>query len=359
MPRSRWWIKAHRRSGLAVVQRLLQGVEHEVGPHRAAHAPAHDAPGEHVDHERHVDEALPGRDVGEVADPQLVGPFGLELPIDPVQRARRLGVRHGGAHDLASHARPAGLARRISRSTVQRATVNAFAAQLPPDLVGSVDLHVGLPDALEPAAQDCIALGPRAAATPDRVDVPRGASSPTGRPATPCRSARPRNAPRCCVDESPHDLNRRSSSAWAKNALASFRISLALRSSRTSRSSSLMRCCSAVVEPARWPVSTSCWRTQRRSVSARAADLGGDRLDGRPLRRVLAAVLQHHAYRALHNLGGKLRGLPHGSILNRRSLLKSRGGSEICERIEQALGFRPNQLSLNYYADGNASMGFH
>jgi hypothetical protein len=30
-----------------------------------------------------------------------------------------------------------------------------------------------------------------------------------------------------------HDFKRRSSSAWAKNALASFRISLARRSSRT------------------------------------------------------------------------------------------------------------------------------
>jgi len=43
------------------------------------------------------------------------------------------------------------------------------------------------------------------------------------------------------VDEGSQDLNRRSSSAWAKITLASFRISLALRSSRTSRSSSLTR----------------------------------------------------------------------------------------------------------------------
>jgi hypothetical protein len=43
------------------------------------------------------------------------------------------------------------------------------------------------------------------------------------------------------VDEIPQDLSRRSSSAWAKNALASFRISLARRSSLTSRSSSFTR----------------------------------------------------------------------------------------------------------------------
>ena len=41
----------------------------------------------------------------------------------------------------------------------------------------------------------------------------------------------------------------RSSSALAKYALANFRISLVWRSSRTSRSSSLMRCCSAAASP--------------------------------------------------------------------------------------------------------------
>src|SRR5205085_11802500 len=60
----------------------------------------------------------------------------------------------------------------------------------------------------------------------------------------------------------------------------------------------------------------------------RAADLAGDRLDRRPLRRVLVLGIEDHAHRAIHNLGGKLRGLPHvGSILNRRSLLEIRGGS--------------------------------
>src|SRR6185312_2242051 len=68
------------------------------------------------------------------------------------------------------------------------------------------------------------------------------------------------------VDEVPQDLNRRSNSAWAKNALASFRISLARRSSLTSRSSSLTRCASAVVTPPRMPVSTSCRWTQPSKV---------------------------------------------------------------------------------------------
>jgi hypothetical protein len=45
------------------------------------------------------------------------------------------------------------------------------------------------------------------------------------------------------VDERLHGLKRRSSSAWAKDALALRRISLAWRSSRTSRSSALIRSC--------------------------------------------------------------------------------------------------------------------
>ena len=31
----------------------------------------------------------------------------------------------------------------------------------------------------------------------------------------------------------------------------------------------------------------------------------------------------------------------------------------ICARIDTALGFRPNNCLLNYYPDGNSSMGFH
>src|SRR3954447_9204621 len=53
----------------------------------------------------------------------------------------------------------------------------------------------------------------------------------------------------------------------------------------------------------------------------RATDLAGDRLDRRPLRRVLVLGVEDHAHRAIYNFRGKLRGLPHlGSILYRRSL---------------------------------------
>src|SRR4029453_3492424 len=67
------------------------------------------------------------------------------------------------------------------------------------------------------------------------------------------------------VDEGDHVLDRRSSSAWAKYAEALRRISLAWRSSRTSRSSALIRSPSALVGPG--PPSRSACRPHFRSVS--------------------------------------------------------------------------------------------
>ncbi len=49
----------------AVVQRLLQGIEDEVGMRRPRDPAADDAAGKDVD-EGHVHEALPGRDIGEI-----------------------------------------------------------------------------------------------------------------------------------------------------------------------------------------------------------------------------------------------------------------------------------------------------
>src|SRR5216683_6052990 len=46
-------------------QRLLQRVQDQFGVHRARHAPADDAPGEHIDHKRDVNEACPRREWSE------------------------------------------------------------------------------------------------------------------------------------------------------------------------------------------------------------------------------------------------------------------------------------------------------
>src|SRR5713226_4605874 len=46
-------------------QRLLQRVQDQFGMHRARHAPADDAPCEHIDHKRDVNEACPRREWSE------------------------------------------------------------------------------------------------------------------------------------------------------------------------------------------------------------------------------------------------------------------------------------------------------
>src|SRR6202167_3240167 len=68
------------------------------------------------------------------------------------------------------------------------------------------------------------------------------------------------------VDERNHGLNRRSSSAWAKYALALRRISLACRSSRFSRSRAFSFVATSVGTPARTPLSRSAFFTHSCSV---------------------------------------------------------------------------------------------
>lgn len=68
------------------------------------------------------------------------------------------------------------------------------------------------------------------------------------------------------VDIGVHFFSWWSSSAWAKKALAVFRISPARRSSRFSRSRARIRSRSAVVTPGRTPLSISVRLTQSNSV---------------------------------------------------------------------------------------------
>ncbi len=59
--------------GTAVAQSLLESIQDEMGLHRARNPPADDPSREGVDDERDMDEARPGRDVGEVREPEPVG----------------------------------------------------------------------------------------------------------------------------------------------------------------------------------------------------------------------------------------------------------------------------------------------
>jgi len=76
---------------------VLERVEHEFGGHAGGGAPAHDHPGEHVDDEGDVDRAGPGRDIGEIGDPQLVRRGRGEVPVDQIRRPVIVVVGDRGA----------------------------------------------------------------------------------------------------------------------------------------------------------------------------------------------------------------------------------------------------------------------
>ena len=231
------------------VQRLFQCNQDKVRVRGGRHLPADDAPGKHVDDEGDVGKALPGRDVGEVRDPQLIGAISPELPVDAIKRAWRLGVHDGGALRLASaHALQALQSHQPFDSTARHA--DTFPIELKPDLVRTIDLQVGVPNTLNLRRQLCITLS----TTRSQGWLPLTCGMKPIRGWGDLQDTADRLDPKLLavlVDEGLQDLMRRSSSAWAKNALASFKISLALRSSRFSRSRSLMRWASAVETPSR------------------------------------------------------------------------------------------------------------
>lgn len=49
-----------------IMKRLVEGIEHEAGMSRPACPPTDDTAGEGINDKGHVNEALPGRDIGEI-----------------------------------------------------------------------------------------------------------------------------------------------------------------------------------------------------------------------------------------------------------------------------------------------------
>jgi putative transposase len=120
----------------------LERVEDHVGAHVRRHPPADDAAAEGVDDEAHIGHARSGRHVGEVGDPQGVGPLGGEVAVHQVRCPDCVRVRDGGEDPLAAPAdaldaqlphQPGGL--------VPADLMTGTAGGLP-ELVGPVDLPV-------------------------------------------------------------------------------------------------------------------------------------------------------------------------------------------------------------------------
>jgi hypothetical protein len=196
------------------MQRLLQGIEDKTGFGAARHPPADEQPGEGVDDEGDVDEAGPGRNVGEIGHPKHVRPLGLEDAIHAVERTRHRLVANRGA--LGSSANDAGKPHLAHQPRHRAASGgNSFAAELAPHLAHTVDSEVLTPDPPDVPPQLDVAPCPRRRF--GRIGMASGMSV-IGRRGNRQHPADRLDPERITVrvDERDHGLDRRSSSAWAK-----------------------------------------------------------------------------------------------------------------------------------------------
>ena len=232
---------------LAGPQRHLRGVEGQLGRHRRGGAPPDDAPRVHVAHERAERHMGPGRHVGEVDHPQLVGTRCGEVPLHQVRGASRSPLRAGGdeslvsagAADVVGAHQPLDLTARHRTQLAMLATC-LFSAQLVPNLAGPIqttpDPRVAMDTANVPENHRVALRSSRQQAALRRIVGGRGdlAAVPGEHPAD---RLDPEPVP-VVIDERCHHGSRGSSSR-AKKLDAASRISLArlsvLRLSSTRR----------------------------------------------------------------------------------------------------------------------------
>jgi hypothetical protein len=240
--------------------RHLQGVEWEVCAKGCADPPADDETGKYISNKGRVGEPLPGPHIGQVGHPQAVGGAGGEVAFHQILWSLVLRAGRGRA-GLVPAAHRAGEPELVHEAGhLVPAGVESFTLQLPPHLLGPIDVvvlfvHPGdltlqplvFEGTLRRAAGEGGVVGGRGELqnVTDRLDPEPGLVVP---------------------NEADYFVRRRSSSA-PKKAEAAIRISLARRSSLISRWSSAISWLSAVVNPGRAPVSISACLTHERKDS--------------------------------------------------------------------------------------------
>jgi hypothetical protein len=156
-----------------------KGVRNQLRCHAGAHRPADHPAREQVDDGRHVEPALGGPDVGEVGDPLLVRPLGLELPVQKVCRhVRNLAIALVLRQTSAPWPRPQGLQAHQPLDPVQTA-FDAVCQKVSPDTPCAIGPVAGKEAGLHLLADRFIASG-----------------SGAGRSVQPGMKARPRHAHR-------------------------------------------------------------------------------------------------------------------------------------------------------------------
>lgn len=202
----------------ARMQRLLKSIQDKASRRRSAEPPADDAPGDDIDDEGHIHKASPGAHIGEVIRlrliPQHIRRWGMELPIDQIERASRRLVRRGCLHHPATHGtfQPE---RRHQACHAVAPDLEALAVELQPDLLGTIDTEVLLVDPDNLLRQPFVLLLSRRAkgwiSLAASVFVPRGG----GDPQNPAHRLDP-VALHMGLHEGRHFRSGRSSSTWAK-----------------------------------------------------------------------------------------------------------------------------------------------
>jgi hypothetical protein len=214
-------------AGPAVGERHSQRVENEIGAHVGRELPAHDAAREGVDDEAEKHHPFPAAQVGEVRDPQLIGPVGREVAVDEVGAACRRRVRRGRAPRFAA---PLGaLDALAAHQALDAVTPDVLAGpkQGLPGASVAVGVVIGRVHLADPLKQPLILHRPGR-------PLPRGALIVGGRRHVQGPADRlDAEAATVLIDVAAH-LVRSSSSSFAKNTLADLRISLARRSSKFS-----------------------------------------------------------------------------------------------------------------------------
>ena len=71
--------------GMALIQSHVQCIDHQLSQQTYGHRPTYDPPAPHIQHHGKVEKAAPGRDVGDVGDPQTVGTLSREITLDQVR----------------------------------------------------------------------------------------------------------------------------------------------------------------------------------------------------------------------------------------------------------------------------------
>ena len=98
--------------GPPIMKCLIEGFEHKARMGGPACPPTDDTPSKRVNDESHVDEALPGRHMGEIRKPEHVRRGREEVPVHPVERTWGGLVRHGNSCVSFRHTTSAPFVRR-------------------------------------------------------------------------------------------------------------------------------------------------------------------------------------------------------------------------------------------------------